>query len=51
MRSGSWIIVKTGTLDAVIELFSPNLVERVNTDKYDVLTALDYLQRFNASVK
>lgn len=47
---GSWIVVRKGTLDAVYETWSQSVAEKVNADRYTVLTALDYLQRFNASL-
>ena len=48
---GSWIVVRKGTMDSVIELFDRRAAELVNADRYDVLTAADYLARFNASVR
>ena len=47
---GSWIVVRKGTLEAVYETWSRFVAEKVNADRYTVLTALDYLQRFNASL-
>ena len=47
---GSWIVVRKGTLEAVYETWSRSVAEKVNADRYTVLTALDYLQRFNASL-
>ena len=47
---GSWIVVRKGTLEAVYETWSRSVAEKVNADRYTVLTALDYLQRLNASL-
>ena len=46
---GSWIVVRKGTRDAVYETWSRSVAEKVNAERYQVLTALDYLQRFNAA--
>ncbi len=47
---GSWIVVRKGTLDAVYETWSRSVAKKVNAERYQVLTALDYLQRFNAAL-
>ena len=47
---GSWIIVDKTTGKPVIELFSPANVTRVNTEKYQVYTAEEWLIHFNRSV-
>jgi hypothetical protein len=47
---GSWIVVRKGTLEAVYETWSRSVAEKVNVERYQVLTALDYLQRFNATL-
>jgi len=47
---GSWIVVRKGTLEAVYETWSRSVAEKVNADRYQVLTALDYLQRFSAAI-
>lgn len=50
---GSWVIVKKGTLEGVIEIFKQDrhIVEKINFDKYEALTALDYLSKLNQSIK
>lgn len=48
---GSWIIVSRATGKPVLETFARAVAEAVNQDKYEVLTALQWLQRFNRSVK
>ena len=46
----SWVIVDRATGAAVMETFDQELAEAVHPDKYEVLTALQWLCRFNASV-
>ena len=48
---GSWIIVDKATGKPVIELYSPATVARVNTGKYQVYTAEEWLIHFNRSVR
>ena len=48
---GSWIIVDKATGKPVIELFSPANVAQVNTEKYQVYTAEEWLIHFNRSVR
>ncbi|MEM6737429.1 MAG: hypothetical protein AAF620_15315 [Bacteroidota bacterium] len=43
----SWIIVDKKTKVAIVELFTENLIYKINTDKYEVLTAFDYLVSLN----
>ncbi len=50
-RTGSWIIVSRATGLPVLETFSARLAGAVDTARYEVLTALQWLQRFNASVR
>ena len=48
---GSWIIVDKATGKPVIELYNPVNVARVNTEKYQVYTAEEWLIHFNRSVR
>lgn len=50
-RGSSWIIVSRATGQPVLETFSARLAGAVDTARYEVLTALQWLQRFNASVR
>lgn len=50
-RTASWVIVRRETGEAVLETFNPRLVERINTQAYEAVPILAYLQAFNASVK
>lgn len=46
-----WIIVSRETGKPVLETFSGRVAGAVDTARYEVLTALQWLQRFNASVR
>ena len=50
-QTASWVIVRRETGEAVLETFSPRLVERINTQAYEAVPILAYLQTVNASVK
>lgn len=51
MLTGSWIVVCKATNVAVLETFNPRVASAINRDKYDVLTAYDYLTQLNARLK
>ena len=51
MLCNSWVIINRETMTPVLEFFNPQLVALVNTNKYEVMTTLEWLQMFNASVK
>ena len=44
---GSWIVVSRATGKPVLETFERRTADAINTDKYEVLTALQWLVRFN----
>jgi hypothetical protein len=44
---GSWIVVCNATGKPVLETFSEAGADAINTEKYTVLTALQWLTRFN----
>ena len=48
---GSWIVIRKSDGAAVCELFSRQLVERVNRDKFAILTTAQYLGAFNRSIR
>ena len=48
---GSWIIVDKATGKPVCEIYNPRNVARVNTGKYQVYTAEEWLIHFNRSVR
>lgn len=51
MTGNSWVIVERGTLNAVLETFSRQLVEMINTERYEVLPIGEYLGRLNQQIK
>ena len=51
MRTASWVIVNKTTGAAVFETFSPKIVSRINTAKYEAVPILEYLQAVNARIK
>lgn len=46
---GSWIIVSRATGQPVYETFHRRIAEAVNQDRFEVLTALQWLGRLNAA--
>jgi hypothetical protein len=48
---GSWIIVSKATGLPVLETFSEVVADAINTEKYVVLTALQWLVRLNRSAR
>lgn len=51
MLCNSWIIVSRETDKPVLEIYLKSIADKVNTEKYEVLTAHDYLCRLNESLK
>jgi len=51
MKTASWIIVNKQTGAAVFETFNPAMAQAINTAKYAVLPALQYLQQLNRQLK
>jgi hypothetical protein len=49
--ASSWIIVSRETGKPVLETYSAKVARAINTDRYEVLTALDWLRRFNSQVE
>jgi len=47
----TYIVIDKQTDKAVTELFSKSLADQVNTKKYYVMTAYDYLCRLNKQMK
>lgn len=48
---GSWMAVDRETGKAVFETWNRSTAEKINQDRYQVLTAAQYLGRFNTAVK
>ena len=51
IRSNSWIVVNRSTGEAILETFSEKVTAAINTKKYQVMTAYDYLCNLNANIK
>jgi len=49
--SGSWIVLDRKTRKPVLETFSRSIAEKINQERYDVLTAHDALSELNARIK
>lgn len=49
--SNSWIVVSRDTGVPVLETWSEAVASAINTDKYNVYPALEWLQIFNKHVK
>jgi hypothetical protein len=47
--SNSWVIVCRETGKPVLETFNPKIAKAINLARYEVMTALQWLQRFNAN--
>jgi hypothetical protein len=47
IRSNSWIVVNRKTGEAILETWSEKVTKAINTKKYQVLTAYDYLCGIN----
>lgn len=50
-HEGSWVVVRKGTLSAVLETFDRKRAEAVNAELYEVITIGDYLGRYSAKVR
>lgn len=51
IRAHSWIIVNRSTGEAILETFSEKVTKAINTKKYQVMTAYDYLCQLNKRIK
>ena len=47
----TWIVVDRVTGQAVAEFFLASTADRVNRELYEVVTALEWLQRLNRQIK
>ena len=47
MGAQSWIIVRRDDGKAVLETYSKRVASAINRERYEVLTALEHLQRLN----
>lgn len=51
MNTASWIIIDISTKEAILETYSKNIADAVNTKKYRAVPVLEYLQQLNKSLK
>lgn len=51
MLCNSWIIVSKATGKPVLETYSTKVVNAINLEKYEVFTALAWLQNLNRRAK
>jgi len=51
MKTTSWIIVDKQTGKAVMETFKQATADAINREKFDVVSALEYLYALNAAIK
>lgn len=51
VRTASWIAVSRATGTPVLETFLPNVAAAINRDRYEVLSALEWLVRLNTQLK
>lgn len=50
-KVASWVVIDKTTGDAVLETFSIDTANAINTKKYDVLPIYDYLIALNKRIK
>lgn len=48
MKTASWIIREKETGRVIMETFDPRIVGAINTQRYEVVPILTYLQSLNA---
>ena len=51
MLTGSWIICDKRTNKAVLEIYNGELINQLNTERYEAFTAYDCLCSLNAKIK
>lgn len=51
MNNASWIIRHKDTKEAVLETWNESVAKAINTDKYEAITAYQYLVELNQSIK
>lgn len=51
MRTASWIIRRIDTKAVLFETFSPALIAKLNTAKYEAVPILLYLYELNEKIK
>jgi len=47
MKTASWVICDKSNGAAILETFSPAIVAKINTEKYQAIPILEYLVNLN----
>lgn len=50
-ETASWVIVNMATGEALFETFNPDLVSKINTEKYRAVPILEYLHSINRKIR
>jgi hypothetical protein len=50
-RCNSWVIIDRSTGKPICETFEPAWLEQVDGERFEILTTLEWLQRYNRLVK
>lgn len=51
MKTASWVLRDKATKQVVCETFDARKVAALNTDKYEAVPILDYLQELNRNIR
>lgn len=51
LRTASWILRDKATKKVICETFEQRTVDRLNTEKYEAVPILAYLQSLNAAIR
>ncbi len=47
----SWVILNRETMQPVLEIYNPELLNRLNTEKYIAMPTLQWLHMFDVEIK
>ena len=50
MKTASWVITDKATNKAVMETFNADIIPCLNTDKYNAVPIMEYLQSLNKTI-
>ncbi len=50
-KPASWVLREKATGTVIAETFDERMVNALNTDKYEAIPILEYLQTLNAAIK
>lgn len=51
MKTASWVIVSKATQQPVLETYNEKIVKAINTERYEAVPILQYLQQLARSIK